>query len=68
MERNAMSAPRITLTPLVGSAINEMILELMALSGDRRRAEMAHSLESGRSPQSEIMITALRGVIVRTTA
>ena len=63
-----MSAPQITLTPLAGSAINDMILELMALSGDRRRTEMAHYLESGRSPQNEIMIAALRGVIVRTTA
>ena len=68
MERNAMSAPTVTLAPLTGSAVNDMILELMALSGDRRRNELAHFLESGRSPQNEIMITALRGVIVRTTA
>jgi len=63
-----MSAPTISLAPLAGSAVNAMILELMALSGDRRRTEMAHFLESGRSPQSEIMVTALRGMLLRTSA
>ena len=45
-----------------------MILDYMALSGDRRRAEMAHFLESGRSVQSDIMAVTLRGMILRTSA
>ncbi|MHC1791018.1 hypothetical protein [Solidesulfovibrio sp.] len=63
-----MRAPSITLAPLTGSAINDMILEYMALSGDRRRTELAHFLESGRSTQSDIMATTLRGMILRTSA
>jgi hypothetical protein len=68
MERNTMGAPTITLAPLTGSAINEMILDYMALSGDRRRAELAHFLESGRTTQSDIMAMTLRGMILRTSA
>jgi len=63
-----MSAPTIALAPLTGTAINDMILEYMSLSGERRRAELAHFLESGRSPQSDIMIATLRGMILRTSA
>ena len=63
-----MGAPTITLAPLTGSAINEMILDYMALSGDRRRAELAHFLESGRTTQSDIMAMTLRGMILRTSA
>ncbi len=63
-----MRAPTITLTPLTGTAINDMILEYMSVNGDRRRAEMAHFLESGRSTQSEIMAVTLRGMIMRATA
>lgn len=68
MERNAMSAPTIALAPLTGTAINDMIYEYMSLSGDRRRTELADFLESGRSPQSDIMAVTLRGMILRTSA
>ena len=68
MERNAMGAPSISLIPLTGTVINEMILEYMSLVGDRRREEMAHTLESGRSTQSDIMAVTLRGMILRTSA
>ena len=63
-----MGGSTISLAPLTGSAINEMLLEYMSLSGDRRRAEMAHFLESGRSTQSDIMAVTLRGMILRTSA
>lgn len=63
-----MSGPTITLTPLTGAAINEMLQDYMTLAGDRRRAEMAHFLESGRTAQSDIMATTLRGMILRTSA
>ena len=63
-----MRVPTIPMTPLAGAAINDMILELMALSGERRRAEMAQFLENGRSTQSDIMTSALRGMILRASA
>ena len=63
-----MSAPTIALAPLTGSAINEMLYEYMALAGDRRRAELASFMESGRSTQSDIMAVTLRGMILRTSA
>ena len=63
-----MSGPTITLTPLTGAAINEMLQDYMTLAGDRRRAELAHFLESGRTPQSDIMATTLRGMILRASA
>lgn len=63
-----MGGPTITLTPLTGSAINDLILDYMALSGDRRRAEMAHFLESGRTVQGDIMAVTLRGMILRASA
>ena len=63
-----MSAPTIALAPLTGAAINDMIYEYMSLSGDRRRAELAGFLESGRSTQSDIMAATLRGMILRISA
>lgn len=63
-----MSAPTIALAPLTGSAINEMIYEYMSLSGDRRRAELASFMESGRSTQGDIMAVTLRGMILRESA
>ncbi|KHK01946.1 hypothetical protein [Desulfovibrio sp. TomC] len=63
-----MSAPTIALAPLTGTAINDMIYEYMSLSGDRRRAELAGFLESGRSTQSDIMAVTLRGMILRASA
>ena len=63
-----MSAPTIALAPLTGAAINDMIYEYMSLSGDRRRAELAGFLESGRSTQSDIMAVTLRGMILRASA
>ncbi|WP_300159034.1 hypothetical protein [Solidesulfovibrio sp.] len=56
------------ITPLTGSAINNMILEYMSLAGDRRRAELAHFLSSGRSVQSDIMAVTLRGMILSASA
>lgn len=63
-----MRGPSVTLAPLSGSAINDMILDYMALSGENRRAELAHFLESSRSVQGEIMATTLRGMILRASA
>lgn len=63
-----MRAPTVTLTPLTGSVINDMILEYMSLSGERRRTELSQFLESSRSVQSEIMATTLRGMILRASA
>ncbi|WP_232285991.1 hypothetical protein [Solidesulfovibrio carbinoliphilus] len=68
MEQSTMRGPSVTLAPLTGSILNEMILDYMALGGERRRAEMAHFLESSRSVQSEIMATTLRGMILRASA
>jgi len=58
----------VTNPPLTGAVINDMILDYMALSGDRRRAELAHFVESSRSVQSEIMATTLRGLIMSASA
>jgi len=63
-----MSAATVTLTPLTGSNINNMILEYMSLRGDRRREEMAQFLSSGRTVQSDIMAVTLRGMILSASA
>ncbi len=63
-----MSSSTVTLTPLTGSAINDMILEYMSLAGDRRREEMAQYLSSGRSVQSDLMAVTLRGMILSVSA
>lgn len=63
-----MSASTITLTPLTGSTINEMILDYMSLRGQERREEMAHFLSSGRTVQSDIMALSLRGMILSASA
>ena len=62
------SANAMTITPLTGTAINNMILEYMSLSSDRRREEMARFLSSGHSVQSDIMVASLRGMILSASA
>jgi hypothetical protein len=68
MERATMRPSTVTVTPLTGTLINNMILDYMAVAGDRRRAEMAHFLSSSRSAQSEIMAVTLRGMIMNASA
>ncbi len=68
MEHAAMSAPSVTLTPLTGRAINDMILDFMSASNNRRKADLARFLESGRTVQSELMAITLRGMILQTSA
>ncbi len=63
-----MSSSTVTLTPLTGSAVNNMILEYMALQGERRREELSRFLASGRTVPSDIMAMTLRGMILSASA
>ncbi|WP_428563320.1 MAG: hypothetical protein ACP59X_23690 [Solidesulfovibrio sp. DCME] len=63
-----MAPSAVTLTPLTGSAINDMIQEYMALRADRRREEMAQFLSNSRTVQSDIMAMTLRGMILSASA
>ena len=63
-----MSAPSIVIVPQNALATNKMIQDLMSLSNDKRKEEMAHFLTTENNVQDEIMATVLRGVIVKASA
>ena len=70
---NALSKQRAMLENILRACVglapeNNMILEYMSLSSERRREEMARFLSSGRSVQSDIMVASLRGMILSASA
>ncbi|EFL49149.1 conserved hypothetical protein [Solidesulfovibrio fructosivorans JJ]] len=61
------SSDTVTLIPLNGTRINDMILDYMSVKGAARRAELAHFLSSSRNIQSEIMAVTLRGMMMNAS-